>query len=98
MTAVERDATIAAVIDWERLARGAMHPTQIAILQLLALSQPASPSQLSDALDEPLGNVSYHVRYLLQRDLLLLTHTRPRRGAVEHFYVLATGIITRGSR
>jgi hypothetical protein len=46
----------------------------------------ASPSELADALGEPLGNVSYHVRILRELDCLELVRTEPRRGALEHFY------------
>ena len=35
---------------------------------------------------EPLGNVSYHVKTLLEYDCVELVKTEPRRGAVEHFY------------
>jgi hypothetical protein len=46
----------------------------------------ASPSELAAALGEPLGNVSYHMRILLELDCLELVRTEPRRGALEHFY------------
>ena len=46
----------------------------------------ASPSEIADALAEPLGNVSYHVRILRELDCLELVRTEPRRGALEHFY------------
>jgi hypothetical protein len=46
----------------------------------------SSPNQLSQELDEPLGNVSYHVKTLLEYDCVELVKTEPRRGAVEHFY------------
>jgi hypothetical protein len=46
----------------------------------------ASPSELPDALGEPLGNVSYHVRILRELDCIELVRTEPRRGALEHFY------------
>jgi DNA-binding transcriptional ArsR family regulator len=46
----------------------------------------ASPSELADALGEPLGNVSYHVRILRELDCIELVRTEPRRGALEHFY------------
>jgi hypothetical protein len=45
-----------------------------------------SPSELADALGEPLGNVSYHVRILRELDCLELVRTETRRGALEHFY------------
>ncbi len=46
----------------------------------------ASPSEIADALVEPLGNVSYHVRILRELDCVELVRTEPRRGALEHFY------------
>ncbi len=45
-----------------------------------------SPNELSRAVDTALGHVSYHVRVLSECGLVALTDTRPRRGAIEHFY------------
>lgn len=54
---------------------------------LLALNKRvASPSELSKELEEPLGNVSYHVRILVQCEAIELVKTEPVRGALEHFY------------
>jgi hypothetical protein len=33
-----------------------------------------------------LGHVTYHVKVLTECGVVALTDTRPRRGAVEHFY------------
>jgi DNA-binding transcriptional ArsR family regulator len=46
----------------------------------------ASPRQLSDELDAPLQNVSYHVRELAKLGLIKLVRTTQRRGAIEHHY------------
>jgi DNA-binding transcriptional ArsR family regulator len=46
----------------------------------------ASPSELAEELEVPLPNLSYHIRMLVQLDLLKLVKTRPRRGAIEHYY------------
>lgn len=46
----------------------------------------ASPKEISEELDEPLGQVSYHVLVLRDCRLIVLDHKVPRRGAVEHFY------------
>ena len=46
----------------------------------------ASPRELSDELDAPLGNVSYHVRTLSSLGLIKLVKKTPRRGAIEHYY------------
>ncbi len=48
----------------------------------------ASPSELSDELGVPLGNVSYHVRQLQSFGLIRLVRTTPRRGSIEHHYEL----------
>lgn len=83
------DTATAVQLDWEKLARKFAHPTAIAVLELLAIVEDArSPMQLSQALDVSLGQVSYHVRQLAGAGLNELVSTRPRRGAVEHFYRL----------
>ncbi len=61
------------------------HPLRVRMLTVLNQTA-ASPSQLSEQLGEPLGNVSYHMRFLADLDLVRLVRTEPRRGAVEHYY------------
>jgi DNA-binding transcriptional ArsR family regulator len=70
----------------ERLAKAFSHRLRLRILERLSDHGVASPSELADALLEPLGNVSYHVRILRELDCLELIRTEPRRGALEHFY------------
>jgi DNA-binding transcriptional ArsR family regulator len=78
-------------LDWERVARAEIHPLRLKLLQAIcAASKPASPTQLAAAFKEPLGNVSYHVGKLAEGGLIELSHTEPRRGAVEHFYAMAS--------
>jgi DNA-binding transcriptional ArsR family regulator len=72
-------------IDDARLVKGLAHPLRIAILRVLE-DRTASPSQIAEEINAPLGNVSYHVRFLARLGLLELAETRPRRGAVEHYY------------
>jgi DNA-binding transcriptional ArsR family regulator len=67
------------------MARALGHPLRTAILVELN-QRTASPVGLARDLDEPIGNVSYHVRVLLDLDCIELVETRPRRGALEHFY------------
>ncbi len=45
-----------------------------------------SPKQLSDFTKKHLSLVGYHVRELAKHGAVELVGTRPRRGAVEHFY------------
>jgi DNA-binding transcriptional ArsR family regulator len=69
----------------QRIVKALSHPLRTRILQRLGEGV-ASPNQLARALGEPLGNVSYHVRILLEHECIELVETRPRRGAIEHFY------------
>jgi DNA-binding transcriptional ArsR family regulator len=69
----------------QQLAKALAHPLRVRILTELNRGI-SSPNQLSQELDEPLGNVSYHVKTLLEYDCVELVKTEPRRGAVEHFY------------
>lgn len=72
-------------IDDPRLVKGLAHPLRIHILRVLQ-DRVASPSEIAAELDAPLGNVSYHVRFLARMGLIELSSTEPRRGAVEHYY------------
>ena len=69
----------------QQLAKALAHPLRVRILSSLHKGI-SSPNQLSQELGEPLGNVSYHVKTLLEFDCVELVKTEPRRGAVEHFY------------
>jgi DNA-binding transcriptional ArsR family regulator len=69
----------------QQLAKALAHPMRVRILSSLHKGI-SSPNQLAQELDEPLGNVSYHVKTLLEYDCVELVKTEPRRGAVEHFY------------
>ncbi|MGE5336087.1 MAG: ArsR/SmtB family transcription factor [Nitrososphaerota archaeon] len=69
----------------QQLAKALAHPLRVRILSSLH-NGISSPNQLAQELNEPLGNVSYHVKTLLEYDCVELVKTEPRRGAVEHFY------------
>lgn len=69
----------------QQVAKALAHPLRVKILSSLHKGI-SSPNQLAQELDEPLGNVSYHVKTLLEYDCVELVKTEPRRGAVEHFY------------
>jgi DNA-binding transcriptional ArsR family regulator len=68
-------------------ARLFAHPLRVRIVQELLANGKASPSELAERLDEKLPNLSYHMRMLHGQGLLRLATTKPRRGAIEHFYV-----------
>jgi DNA-binding transcriptional ArsR family regulator len=69
----------------ERIVKSLSHPLRQRILHVLSEGV-VSPNQLAQRLGEPLGNVSYHVKILLENDAIELVETRPVRGAIEHFY------------
>ena len=74
---------------WEA-ASALAHPVRFAVVMELARTdEPTSPLRLARALEHPLGNVSHHVRKLHGMGAVRLVATQPRRGAVEHFYVLS---------
>jgi DNA-binding transcriptional ArsR family regulator len=64
------------------------HPLRMRILEAFNAGE-RSPRELATELGEPLGNVSYHVRMLVDLGLLQLVRTTQKRGALEHHYVLA---------
>jgi DNA-binding transcriptional ArsR family regulator len=84
-----------AAVNWEKVARAETHPLRIQILEELARSgEPQSATTLSAALGEKLGNVAYHLGDrggLAEKGLVAFHHSKPRRGALEKFYVLAEG-------
>jgi DNA-binding transcriptional ArsR family regulator len=89
-----------APLEYQRIAEAFVHPLKLRILALMAEPPPRaapeatpqpgwSPNSLYGAVDEPLGNVSYHVRQLEKAGLIELVATQQRRGALEHYYTLA---------
>src|SRR3954470_20557923 len=68
-----------------RIAKALAHPLRARILERLG-EREASPGELADALREPLGVVSYHVRVLREYNCVELVRTVPRRGALQHYY------------
>ena len=68
-----------------RMAKALAHPLRAKVLNRLNEGV-ASPNELSRELGEPLGNVSYHVKALLELGCIELVDTAQRRGAIEHYY------------
>src|SRR6185503_15350826 len=67
------------------LAAIVAHPTRARAFSILA-ERTASPVEIAQVVGKDVGHVGYHVRKLLQLDLIELVDERPVRGAVEHFY------------
>jgi DNA-binding transcriptional ArsR family regulator len=72
-------------IDDPRFVKAMTHPLRVRILAMLDERQ-ASPNQLAGWLGASLGTVAYHVRTLLQLELIELVDETRVRGAVEHHY------------
>jgi DNA-binding transcriptional ArsR family regulator len=68
-----------------RLVRALGHPLRVKILEVVQVRN-ASPSELTDLLSAPLGNVAYHVRVLEKCGCIEQVATARRRGAVEHYF------------
>jgi|SRR5215204_2219357 len=68
------------------LAKALSHPLRQRILERLSGGGETSPKELAGALDEPLGNVAYHMRTLHRLGFIELVGTRQVRGALEHHY------------
>jgi DNA-binding transcriptional ArsR family regulator len=74
------------VVEQDLAAKAMAHPLRTTLLRELLVGGVASPNELSKRLGEPLTNVSYHVRMLLDLGVIELVETEPRRGALEHYY------------
>lgn len=78
-------------INWQAVATVEMHPVRRKVLNVAARDPEVSPVALSRELDEPIGNVSYHVRELVRRGVLREVRREQRRGAIQHWYELVEG-------
>ncbi len=75
-TAASMETTLAAIV---------AHPTRARAFSILA-ERTASPVEIAQEIGKDVGHVGYHVRKLLQLELIELVDEKPVRGAVEHFY------------
>ena len=75
-TAASMETTLASIV---------AHPTRARAFTILG-ERTASPVEIAQEIGKDVGHVGYHVRKLLQLDLVELVDERPVRGAVEHFY------------
>jgi DNA-binding transcriptional ArsR family regulator len=75
----------------QRLIKSLGHPVRTRALEILN-TRVASPSELAKELNEPLGNVAYHVKILEENGAIELERTAPVRGALEHFYRATTQV------
>jgi DNA-binding transcriptional ArsR family regulator len=69
----------------QRLIKALAHPLRVKLLAFLNEGE-WSPNELSEELGEGLSQVSYHINVLEDFEMIEMTKTEPRRGAVEHYY------------
>lgn len=68
------------------LHKALSHKLRVEILHYLSEQGTASPVEMSRTLAAPVGDISHHVKQLVKYGCAEQVKTRPRRGAVEHFY------------
>jgi DNA-binding transcriptional ArsR family regulator len=71
------------------IAKALSHPLRLVLLRALRDRRELSPAEFSRDFDEPLGNVRYHVKALLEGDIVAVSKQVSRRGAVEQLYALS---------
>jgi DNA-binding transcriptional ArsR family regulator len=69
----------------EVLVKALNHPVRVKALTILT-ERTASPKEISELIDTPLSNVSYHVRVLDELGLIEIREEENVRGSVAHFY------------
>jgi DNA-binding MarR family transcriptional regulator len=82
------NGTTSASLNTTAGAKSATHPVRRRILRVLWTTDKTSPKEIAVALGVALGVVSYHVRMLQGYGAVEVSHTKPRRGALQHFYRL----------
>lgn len=69
----------------EVLVKALNHPVRVKALTILT-EKIASPKEISELIEMPLSNVSYHVRVLEELGLVEIMEEESVRGSVAHFY------------
>jgi DNA-binding transcriptional ArsR family regulator len=69
----------------EVLVKALNHPVRVKALTILT-ERIASPKEISEQIEAPLSNVSYHVRVLDELGLIEIMEEESVRGSVAHFY------------
>lgn len=62
------------------------HPLRRDILRAMVGKEAISPREVAATLNQPLSNVSYHVRVLADCGAIALVGTKAVRGSMQHFY------------
>jgi DNA-binding transcriptional ArsR family regulator len=79
------------------LVKALSHPVRVKALTILS-EKVASPTEISELIEMPLGNVAYHVRVLDELGLVEVVEEEAVRGSVAHFYkAIERGLIDNSS-
>lgn len=73
----------------QELVKALSHPIRLEILAALQ-NRIASSNELSREMNQSLGIISYHAKTLVKCGCLELLHTEPNRGAIEHYFGVAS--------
>lgn len=73
-------------LPWRRLALDGQHPLRFIVLQHVTEHEEATAGQMADALGEPLGNISHHVRSLAQDGALVKAREVRVRGTIATYW------------
>lgn len=80
----------------QELVRALSHPVRVEILQALQ-GRIASPTELSQEIDQRPAVVSYHAGTLVSCGCLELVHSRGQRGAIENFFAVTPRALFNGN-
>jgi predicted transcriptional regulator len=76
--------------DWDALVSRIIHQTKVVVIEALwRMGRELSANEITEMLDSPeysLGNISYHLRTLAAKGVLVAKRQRQVRGAIEKFY------------
>lgn len=77
-----------------RIAAAMSHPTRMYAMKVL-FERTASPREIAAEMEEPVNNVTYHVKRLLELGCVELVNVKPARGGrvLEHFYRATSHVI-----
>ncbi len=81
--------TRSAPVQWDRVALASMHPMRVAIIMVLQKNGTASAADIAKVVEQPVSNVSYHMRMLRNDKVIRVAAERRVRGAIATDYELA---------
>lgn len=88
-------------LDWQQIRDMGLWPPRLQILETMLTDPPEgdpgwSSKTLTDTLgDVTLGAIAHHVRALARAGVIREVGTRPRRGAIQKFYVLSDTVVAK---